>query len=174
MEIVEVKILQYTFRFRQMSWRDEGAIRFEKGGNRLRTILSHALVEVSGLKVGSPQDALKVLRPLPDAVIQRCFILYKGSFPMPRRFSTMGLYKASEPGKFVARIAEVEEQRDKIMDRVEQELESKFGKQELTEQLELERQMAKNSKLRGATRATPDEDKFGATPPPGGRKKNAN
>jgi hypothetical protein len=161
MEIVEVKILKYVFRFRQLSWRDESAIRFEKGDNRLRAILSHALAEVSGLKIGSREDAMKVLRPLPDTIIQRVFVLYKGSFPMPRRFSTMGLYKASEPGKLVKRIAEVEEQRDRIMDRVEQELEAKFGKQELQEQLELERQMARNSKLRGATKATPDEVRVG-------------
>ena len=176
METVEVKILNYVLHFRQLSWREESAIRFEKGGDRLRTILCHALVEVSGLKMKSREEAMKVLRVLPPAVVQRCFIMYKGSFPMPRRFATMGLYKATEPGKFVMRVAEIEEQRDRIMDRVEQEFESKFGKQELHEQLELERQMAKNSKMRGATKATPDtpledrvrrdvEDKTGTMPP---------
>lgn len=155
MKIVEVKILKYTFQFRQLSWREETSV---QNGSRLRGILSKALVEVSGLKVKSPEDALKVLRPLPDTVLQRVFILYKGNLPMPRRFSTVGVYKAPEPGKLVKRMEEVEQQRDRIMDRVEQELEAKFGKQELHEQLELERQMAKNSKLRGATKATPDEE----------------
>jgi hypothetical protein len=165
METVEVKILKYTFRFRQLSWREETSVKFSKGENRLRRILSHALVEVSGLKVESPEEAMKVLRPLPEAVVQRVFILYKGNFPIPIRFSTMGLYRALEPGKLVKRMEEVEEQRDRIMDRVEREMELKFGKRELQEQLELERQMAKNSKMRGATKATSDEGIFGTMPP---------
>lgn len=174
METVEVKILKYSFLFRQLSWREETSIRFSKNENRLRIVLSHALIEVSGLKVGSPKDAMKVLSPLPETVIQRVFILYKGSFPMPHRFSTMGLYRASEPGKFVARIKEDEEQRDQIMDKVEEEMRQKFGTKELEETKEIERQMLKNSKMRGATRATPDENRFGATPPMVGGKKDAN
>jgi hypothetical protein len=171
MDTVEVKILKYVFRFRSLSWREETNIKFPKGENRLRTILSHALTEVSSLKVNTPMDAMKVLRVLPDTVVQRVFILYKGNFPTPRMFSTVGLYQAPEPGKLVQRIAEVEQQRDQIMDRVEREMEQKFGKQELAETREVERQMLKNSKMRGATRATPDEKLFGATPPIGGRKK---
>jgi len=162
---VEVKILKYVFRFRQLPWQEETIIKFPKGENRLRHILSYALTEVSGLKVESPEDAMKVLRALPEAVVQRVFVLYKGSLPMPRLFSTVGLYKAPEPGKFIKRIEEVEEQRDRIMDRVEREMEQKFGKQELHEQLELERQMARNSKMRGVTKATPDESKTGTMPP---------
>ncbi len=163
METVEVKILKYAFQFRQLSWREEAAIRLSKGDNRFRAILSHALVEVSGLKVGSPEDAMKVLKAIPSSVLQRVFVIYKGSLPNPRQFATTGLYKAPEPGKLVKRLAEVEQQRDQIMDRVEREMEQKFGKQEIHEQLELERQMAKNSKMRGATKAT-DESKTGTMP----------
>jgi hypothetical protein len=169
MEPIEVKILQYTFQFRQLSWREENAIVYTKGEDRLKTILSYALVEVSGLKVKSREEAMKVLRPLPSAVVQRCFVMYKGSFPMPRRFSTMGLYKAPEPGRLVKRMEEVEQQRDHIMDKVEQELEAKFGRRELDETLAAEREMLKNSGGRGLTKATPDDDertgKFGAAPP---------
>src|SRR5271156_2366482 len=157
---VEVKILKYTFRFRQLLWREETAIKTPKGENRLRHTLSHALTEVSGISVKSPEEAMKVLRVLPETVVQRVFILYKGSLPMPRLFSTVGLYQAPEPGKFVKRIEEVEEERDHIMDRVEREMEQKFGKQEVQEQIELERQMARNSKLRGLTKAT-EESKTG-------------
>lgn len=165
METVEVKILNYTLHFRQLSWREETSVKFNKGENRLRTILSHALTEVSGLKVASPADAMKVLRVLPEAVVQRVFILYKGSTSPPRRFATVGLYRAPEPGKLVKRMAEVEEQRDQIMDRVEREMEQKFGKQEIMETLEAERQMMKNSKMRGATRATEDRGGLGDKPP---------
>jgi len=165
MDTVEVKILQYTFYFRQMAWREEGTIKFKKGEDRLRLILSHALTEVSGLKVETQEEALRVLRAIPSSVIQRVFILYKGHFDIPQRYSTMGLYKAPEPGKLIKRLAEVEEQRDRIMDKVEQEMEQKFGKQELYETMELERQMLKNSKARGATRATDDRGPLGDRPP---------
>lgn len=164
MDSVEVKILQYVFRFRQMSWREETAIKL-KGMDRLRTILSYALIEVSGLKVDSKEDAHKVLNALPSTVVERVFILYKGSYAEPRRFATMGLYKAPAPGKLVKRMEEVEKQRESIMDRVEQEMETKFGRQEVQETLEAERQMLKNSKGRGLTHSTPDANRFGTTPP---------
>lgn len=148
-----------------MSWREETAIKFKKEDSRLRTILSYAMTEVSGLKVESPAAAMKLLRVLPEAVVQRVFILYKGSAAAPRRFATVGLYKAPEPGKLIKRMAEVEEQRDATMDRVEREMEQKFGKQEIMETLEAERQMIKNSKMRGATPATADRGALGEKPP---------
>jgi hypothetical protein len=169
MDTVEVKILQYTFHFHQLTWREEAAIKVLSGDDRLRTILSHAMTEVSGLKVDS-KEAMRVLRAIPGTVIQRIFVVYKGSQPMPRRFSTTGLYKAPEPGNLLQRIAEVEKRREDIMDKVEREMEQKFGRQEIEETLANERLMLKNSKMRGATKATPDENRFGATPPPGGKK----
>lgn len=165
MRTVEVKILQYVFHFREMSWREELAIKFKKDESRLRTILSYAMTEVSGLKVDSPTAAMKLLRVLPDTVVQRVFILYKGNMPNPRRFASVGLYKAPEPGKLIKRMAEVEEQRDATMDRVEREMEQRFGKKEIMETLDAERQMIKNSKMRGATPATADRGALGDKPP---------
>ena len=171
MNTIEVKILQYTFHFRRLTWREEAVIKFDKPENRLRTMLAHSMTDVSGLKVATVEEALKVLQAIPATVIQRMWVIYKGSLPMPRRFSTVGLYKAPSPGNFVKRIEEVEKKRDEIMDRVEAEMEQKFGARELAEAREVERQMLRNSKMRGATRATPDEKMFGATPPTS--KKNA-
>jgi hypothetical protein len=51
---------------------------------------------------------------------------------------------------------EAEQETDRIMDRVEREMEQKFGRKELEEAKELERQMARNSKLRGVTKSTPE------------------
>jgi len=171
MEPVEIKILQYTFRFRQLTWREEADMKFDKPENRLRVMLAHSMIDVSGLKVPTVEEALKVLRTIPATVIQRMWVIYKGSLPIPRRFSTVGLYKAPSPGNFVKRIEAVEKQRDAIMDKVELEMEQKFGARELAEAREVERQMLKNSKMRGATRATPDDKLFGTTPPTS--KKNA-
>jgi hypothetical protein len=177
METVEVKILKYAFRFRRLSWREEFGIKFEQKSSRLRTVLTYALKEVSGFPINSLEEAKRVLAPIPQTIIDRMFVIYKGSLPTPRAFSTMGLYRAPEPRKFTKKVMEAEEEREKIMDRVEErvaeQMAVKFGRKEIQETLDAERQMAKNSKMRGATRATPDEGRFGATPPVGGKKKDA-
>lgn len=165
MEPVEINILQYTFRFRQLTWREEAAIKFAKNDDRARVVLAHALVEVSGLKVDSVVAAEKVLRPIPKTVIHRMIIMWRGSYPVPRRFGTTGLYRAPGTGVVAARLKQVEEQREEVMDKVEAEMREKFGDREINEALEAERTMLRNSKMRGATRATPDAAQFGATPP---------
>jgi hypothetical protein len=159
METVEVKILQYTLRFRKMSWREEFTMKFEEKENRVRALLAHALTDISGLKVESVEDAKKVLSQIPTSLIDRVFIIYKGSQPDPRRFSTMGLYRAPEPNKYMGRIAKIEEEREQVMDRAEEQMASKFGMKELMEAREREREMLRKGKGRGLTRATPDGEK---------------
>lgn len=154
---VEVKLLNYTFKFRELHWREEFGLAFDEKSDRLRTILSHALVEVSGLLTKSPAEAMTVLKAVPSAIIQRVFIVYKGSLPAPRVFHTVGLYKAPEPNRLIKKIKESDEERDQITDRVEREMESRFGRKELEEQRELERLMFKNSKGRGLVPATTDD-----------------
>ena len=185
MEPVEIKILKYTFRFRELSWREETSIKFEPGEDRMRTVLAHAMTEVSGLKVNSPEEAKKVLNAIPATVIQRMVILWRGHYPAPRRFSTTGLYQAPATEVVARRMKEVEAQREQVMDKVETEMRQKFGDKEVQEALELERLMLKNSKMRGATRASEDiapeeldrrinekrEKLFGQTPPRPGTKR---
>src|SRR5271168_4992503 len=125
MNTIEIKLLKYTFLFRQLSWREEFGIKYDPKKDRMRTLLSHALDEVSGLKVTSVPEATKVLDALPQSVVVRVFILYKGETPEPRWFTTTGLYKAPEPSKFSRKYEEVEEKREEVMDRVESELERK-------------------------------------------------
>lgn len=157
MNTVEIKLLKYAFRFRQLSWREEFGIKYDPKKDRMRTMLAHALDEVSGLKVTTVDEATKVLNALPQSVVVRVFILYKGETPEPRLFTTTGLYRAPEPSKFVKKYEEIEEKRERVMDKVEAELEQKFGRKELDEQIELERRMAANSKLRGVTKPSPDK-----------------
>lgn len=157
MSTVEIKLLKYAFRFRQLTWREEFKIKYEPKKDRLRTMLAHALDEVSGLKVTSIVEAAKVLDALPQSVVNRVFILFKGETDEPRLFTTTGLYRAPVPSKFTKKIEEIEEKRERVMDKVEAELEQKFGRKELDETIEVERLMAKNSKLRGATRPSPEK-----------------
>jgi hypothetical protein len=170
MDTVKVKLLNYDFRFRDLRWRQEFDIKYDEKKDRLRTVLAHALDEVSGIKVGSPAEAERVLDAIPSAVLYRIFVVYKGSLPEPRTFKTLGLYRAPEPSKLIQRIQEAEVERDHIMDRVEREMEAKFGRRELQEAREIERLMLKNSKGRGLTPASPDDetDQSAAptTPPP--------
>lgn len=153
---VEVKLLKYVFRFKPLVWRDDFTMKFDPKKDRMRTILANALVEVSGLKINTVDEAWEVIAPLPDPIVSRVFVIYKGSLPEPRVFTTLGLYKAPEPSRFVRRIEEAEDQRERVMDRVEKEMESRFGRKEIEEAIAVERQMAENSKLRGATKATKD------------------
>jgi len=164
MDTVEIKLLKYAFRFRPLTWREELSIKFPEKEDRRRVLLAHALDEVSGLKVTSSADALRVMKALPESIIHRVFIVYRGSFPPPRIFTTMGLFKAPEPNQVARMFEEGEEKREEIMDKVEAEMRQKFGNKEVEETIELERQMARNSKLRGATKAT-DESKIGTMPP---------
>jgi hypothetical protein len=157
MDIVKVKLLNYTFRFRKLHWREEFGLAFDEKSDRLRTILSRALVEVSGLPVKSGAEAMKILEAVPSAIVRRVFIVYKGSLPASRVFHTVGLYKAPEPNRLIKKMQEAEEGRDQVMDRVEREMESRFGRKELEEQRELERQMFRNSKGRGVVPATADD-----------------
>lgn len=157
MDTVEVKLLKYAFRFRKLSWREEFNIKFEQKENRLRTVLAYALAEVSGLPINTLEDAKRVLAPVPSSIIERMFIIYKGSLDTPRLFSTMGLYRPPEPSKLAKEFAHVEKEREQVMDRVEKEMEAKFGRQELEETRAIEREMLKKSKGRGLTKATPEK-----------------
>lgn len=162
MSTVEINLLNYKFQFRPLSWREEFSMKFEPNKDRLRTILSHALVEVSGLPVKSMVDAMKVLEAIPGTVIYRLFVIYKGSVPPARSFTTLGLYKAPEPNRMVKKFEEAATEEEQTSERFSREMEQRFGRQELEEQREMERLMFKNSKARGVTPATPD----GELPPP--------
>jgi hypothetical protein len=154
---VEVKVLKYKFRFRPIHWREDFSIKSDPKVDRRRQVLAHALVEVSGLKVNNIAEATKVLAAIPISIIDRIFTIYKGSQPAPRVFKTLGLYQAPEPMRFSRRVEkEIRDGETETFRRAEELLETKYGKQELQETRELERAILRGSKLRGATRATPD------------------
>jgi hypothetical protein len=158
---VEVKVLKYQFRFRAIHWREEFGIKPDPKLDRRKQLLAHALVEIiksgKALKINNLDEALKVLTAIPISIIDRVFTVYRGSLPSPHIFKTMGLYKAPEPIKYSRRIEqEARSQEDDAFRRAEELLESKYGREELRETRELEMAILKGSKLRGATRATPD------------------
>jgi hypothetical protein len=154
---VEVAVLKYKFRFRPIYWREEFGIKPDPKLDRRRQILAHALAEISGLKINSLKEAIAVFIAIPLSIVDRIFTVYKGSLPAPRIFKTMGLYRAPEPLRYSRRAEkEIREQESEAFRRAEELLENKYGREELRETRELEAAILKGSKLRGATRATPD------------------
>ncbi len=159
---VEVKVLKYKFLFRPICWREDFAIKPDPKVDRRRQVLARALIEVSGLKVKDMKKAAEVFAAIPLSIIDRIFTIYKGSLPAPHIFKTVGLYEAPEPFKFSRRVEkEMREKENETFNKAEELLESKYGRQELQETRELERAILKGSKLRGATRATPDSSDEG-------------
>jgi hypothetical protein len=136
MEQVEVKLLKYTFLFKRMRWLDDSTIKFE-GRNSQRVVLAHALLKVSGITPKDLQEALRVMDAIPAAIVDRVFRLWRGSFPPARKFTTSNLYKAPDTQQYEAKVEadtnEEEVQHDKLM----QEMQSKFGPEEMAEAQEL-------------------------------------
>lgn len=158
---VEVKVLKYQFRFRAIHWREEFGIKPDPKTDRRRQVLAYALAEITKnkktLKINNLSEATKVFAAIPISIIDRIFTVYKGSLPPPHIFKTMGLYRAPEPIKHSRRVEqEARSQEDEAFRRAEELLESKYGKEELRETRELEAAILRGSKLRGATKATPD------------------
>lgn len=151
MKLIEVKLLDYTFRFRRMLWREEFNIKFPKGKDSMRVYLAHALVEVSGLSV-TPEEAVRIIESLPSAISSRVFRIYKGQLPAHRRFGTASLFKAPTPVTFQTLINQDEDHRDDILDKAQAALVATFGRKAVDEAGAVDRQILKASKLRGATK----------------------
>src|SRR5271166_4912834 len=117
MDLIEVKLLDYIFRFKRMPWKEEFAIKFPKKKDQTRVYLAHALVEVSGLSIKSFEEATKVIDSLPTAISMRVFRIFKGQVPPNRKFSTAALYRAPEPANYNVLTEEVQTERDELADR---------------------------------------------------------
>ena len=148
---VDVQLLTYKFRFRKLTWREESALE-GSSKNVVRLLLAAALEEVSGIKVKTPAEASKVINALPLPVANRVFRIYRGLLPKNRKFQTGNLYRAPEPSIYIKRVAAVEEAVDQATDKVVEKMEQDFGKKEVQEAAEIDRQIVKGSKLRGAVK----------------------
>jgi hypothetical protein len=154
---------QYRFKFRQLLWKEEFAIRPGKEDPR-RVVLATALSEISGLKIKDYAEAWRVLCPevLPTAILERVFVIYRGTLPEDREFKTLNLYKAPEPSDYTKRVVEQEAETEKKVDVVMERAESQFSKEELEEAREVDRQILAGAKskqgYRGAVPKADDVD----------------
>jgi hypothetical protein len=157
MDIVEVILVNFRFKFRILHWQEEFALQ-TNGRDSRRVLLAAALAEVSGLKIKNFDDAYRVLKALSDPVLHRVFLIYKGKQPPTRMFTTRNLYKAPEPAAYGERLAEQGDATEQKVDVVTQRMEQQFGKQELEEAAEVDRQIVKASHYRGAVRKDRDDE----------------
>lgn len=173
MDLIEVILQNYRFKFRRLFWEEEFALKLE-GRDPRRVVLASAMVEVSGLKIKDFDEAWKLVSPetLPTPILIRVFLIYKGKQPENRIFSTHNLYRAPEPLPYERRVEEGQENLEKGVDSVMKRLEEQFSREELAEASEVDKQIMAGSKaviggehrFRGAAKAFDDEDKspFGA------------
>lgn len=111
MDTIDVKLLQYKFTFRKLNWREEFSLKFD-GKDARRVILAHALHNISGFPVTSPDEAYRVIEALPVPILHRVFIIYKGGLPPPREFTTLNLYRAPNARSYSEQVAREEAERE--------------------------------------------------------------
>jgi len=178
MDLIEVILLNYRYKFRRLFWKEEFEMQ-PNGRDERRVMLATALVEVSGLKIKSFDEAWKVLSPevLPTPILHRVFLIYKGKQPDTRTYTTMSLYRAPETSAYGQKLDEEAAIVGTEADAATKRMEEQFGKKELAEAAEVDRQIlagalnkdpkTKDShKFRGAMPKIEDED----TAPLGGFK----
>jgi len=156
METVEVILANFRFVFRRLFWKDEFALQTGDRDGR-RVVLAAALLEVSGLKVNGFDEAYRIFESLSEPVLHRVFLVYKGKQPDTRRFTTHNLYCAPEPAAYGTLISETEDLAEKKADMLVKRMEQQFGREELEEAAEVDRQVVASSGLKGAVRKFADE-----------------
>ncbi len=165
MEQVEVKLLNYTFKFKRMRWQEEFAINFPKDKDPKRVMLAHALLEVSKMKPANVDEALRVMDAIPSAIVTRVFRIWKGSlFPPSRRFTISKLFRAPAPLVHQRQMQRQEDDEDSAHDQLVQNMEAKFGLKEIEETRELNKKILAAAKkpdggFKGAVVATPDKER---------------
>lgn len=159
MDLIEVILLNYRFKFRRLFWQEEFGLQAKsKNRDARRVLLAAALQEVSGLKIKSFDNAWRLMEAIPTPIMYRVFLIYKGKQPETRMFATRNLYKAPAPTVYGQRLEESAEATERAADVVVQRMEQQFGKKELAEAAEVDRQIVTASRLRGAIRKNDDED----------------
>jgi hypothetical protein len=157
MVTVDVRLNRYQYRFRKLTYREEFALDRKAGVDGQKTVLASALVEVSGLPIPSPADALRILSTVPVPVLNRVWVLYRSGVAEDRFFSTTGLYRAPDPHQLnqIQEASDVE--RSRVVDHSLVAMEQKFGRQEVAETMVTERRLIEDARRRGAlTPATPE------------------
>jgi len=153
-DFIEIKILSYTFKFKRLTWEDYMSLAKDQEDFR-RSILIKALVEVSG-KIMAPSESTSVIDTLPKSMKEKVYKIFIGSQDERRKFSAPLLWEAPSAIDHLNSLGKEEEQRDKVIDGIEEQLEKKFGKEALEEERQLNQQILKKSGYKGAIKLAND------------------
>jgi hypothetical protein len=156
-DLIKVPLANFEFGFRRLVWKDEFDMK-TKGLDEKRVYLATALVEVSGLKIKDFHDAYRLMTSLPTPIMERVLIVYKGMQPDNQHFTTGNLYKAPEPITYARQVETVQDDAESTSDALVKQMESTFGRQELKEAAEIDRQIVRGSGLRGAIQKFADDE----------------
>jgi hypothetical protein len=149
MALVEIPLNSFRYRFRRLTWREEIRIPFTPAEDHRKTLLIHALSDISGMPVESQDDARKILNQLPEKILSKIWVLYRGNGPEERYYTSRGLYDAPDQKVFVQRVQEQNEAVGRVADRATEQMERRFGAKELAEAREVESRMVEAVKKQG-------------------------
>lgn len=149
-ELVEIPLNSFRFRFRRLSWQDEYRISFPPGEDQRKILLSHALVNISGLSVTSVEDARKVLDQVPPALFWRIWVLYSGNLPANGYYQTTGVYTAPDQRARQKRVYEDEEPVETVADTATRRMEHTLGPKESREARSIEAEIVAAAKRAGS------------------------
>jgi hypothetical protein len=146
--LIEVPLNSYRYHFRRLTWLEETRLSFSKIDDQRKVILAHAMVDISGMPV-TPEEAMQVLKHIPDALFWRIWIVYRGNLPQERYYTSGGLYEAPDPMAYQQRIYDDGEAVEAVVDAATAKLESKFGKTGVEEAEDISRQMFRQAERAG-------------------------
>ena len=155
---VEVQVLSHPFTFHRLRWTDMDQVNSLMSPLIPESLaqLAVALKYISGRSM-KPDESLQVLTKLPKSMQQSVYKLFMGSLDPHRFFSCQSLSAAPDAAAYAKRIAEEEEETEKVNDEVEEFLINKFGRKEVEEEMELSRQIVEGTGYAGAIRLENEE-----------------
>jgi hypothetical protein len=149
MALIEVTLNSYRYHFRRLTWQEEARLQFSKTEDQRKTIMSRALVNVSGMPV-TPEQALTILKNIPDAVFWRMWVVYRGNLPEDWYYTSGGLYEAPDPMTHRQKIYDDGLAVDAAADAASKKIETRFGKAGLDEAENISRAMFREAEKSGA------------------------
>jgi hypothetical protein len=150
MSVVEIPLNSFVYRFRRLAWQQEMQIPLTDQEDQRKTLLSHALTDISGLRVNSVEEARKVLDQIPPALFWRIWILYRGNLPEDRYYTSKGLFDAPDLKTYNKRVFDDERQADSTADAATRRMEQQgLSGQMEREAIDIQNRIVADAKKRG-------------------------
>ena len=94
-------------------------------------------------------EALKVLKQIPEALLWRIWILYRGNLPADRYYTSGGLYAAPDQMIYRAKMQDEDETTGDIADSAMAKLTEQYGPREARDAESISRQMFRAAQSAG-------------------------